>query len=150
MGREGAEPFRKLYRLIYHEMVSVKGVHNVIWVWNADDADNDWDPGSEYYDVVSADIYNKNFDYSSSHATFESLKRLTAGKKIIALSENGPIPDIDREVEDGAVWSWWMPWYNTWGGNFVGKTSPEEWKKCMNDNRVITLAENGDSISRRP
>ena len=147
-GREGAEPFRKLYRLIYHEMVSVKGVHNVIWVWNADDADNDWDPGSEYYDVVSADIYNKDFDYSSSHATFESLKRLTAGKKIIALSENGPIPDIDREVEDGAVWSWWMPWYNTWGGNFVGKTSPEEWKKCMNDNRVITLAENGDSISR--
>ena len=61
------------------------------------------------------------------------------GKKIIALSENGPIPDIDKEFEEDAVWSWWMPWYQTWGGNFVDKTSDEEWTKCMNDNRVITL-----------
>ena len=32
-----------------------------------------------------------------------------------------------------------MPWYQTWGGNFVDKTSQEEWTKCMNDERVITL-----------
>jgi hypothetical protein len=32
-----------------------------------------------------------------------------------------------------------MPWYQTWGGNFVDKTSKEEWTKCMNDSRVITL-----------
>ena len=32
-----------------------------------------------------------------------------------------------------------MPWYQTWNGNFVNKTSAAEWKKCMNDSRVITL-----------
>ena len=32
-----------------------------------------------------------------------------------------------------------MPWYQTWSGNFVDKTSKEEWTKCMNDERVITL-----------
>ena len=32
-----------------------------------------------------------------------------------------------------------MPWYQTWGGNFVDKTSKEEWSKCMSDDRVITL-----------
>ncbi len=138
-GREGAEPFRKLYRLLYEEMVTVKGVHNVIWVWNAGPDDADWDPGAEYYDVVSADIYNADFDYSSNAPTFYQLQQLTHGKKIIALSENGPIPDIQKEVDEEAVWSWWMPWYQTWNGGFVDKTSKEEWRKCMNDERVITL-----------
>ena len=138
-GREGAKPFIKLFRLIYEEMVNVKGVHNVIWIWNAGENDADWDPGEAYYDVVSADIYNNDFDYSSNYASFDKLKSLTKGKKIVALSENGPIPDIDKMVDEEAVWSWWMPWYQTWNGRFVDKTSKEEWKKCMNDDRVITL-----------
>lgn len=138
-GREGAEPFRKLYHLIFDEMVRVKGVHNVIWVWNADPSDREWNPGDEYYDVVSADIYNPDYDYSSNSPTFYNLQKLTQGKKIIALSENGPIPDIQKEVDEEAVWSWWMPWYQTWNGGFVSKTSNEEWRKCMNDARVVTL-----------
>lgn len=133
------EPFIKLFRLIYDEMTSVKGVHNIIWVWNAAENDEDWNPGEAYYDVVSADIYNKAYDYSSCYATFDKLKMLTGAKKLIALSENGPIPDIDKEVEDGAVWSWWMPWYQTWDGNYVNQTSKEQWVKCMGDARVITL-----------
>lgn len=138
-GREGSSAFRQLYKLIFDEMVKVKGVHNVIWVWNAGVDDAPWNPGNEYYDVVSADIYNGNFDYSSSYTTFDLLKTLTKGKKIIALSENGPIPDIQSEFDDEAVWSWWMPWYQTWNGRFVSKTSNEEWHKCMEDSRVITL-----------
>lgn len=120
-------------------MVNVKGVHNVIWVWNAGEYDQDWNPGEAYYDVVSADIYNKSFDYSSNYVLFDKLKVLTGGKKILALSENGPIPDIDKEFDEEAVWSWWMPWYHTWNGKFVDQTSKEEWTKCMNDSRVVTL-----------
>ena len=138
-GREGATPFRQLYRLVYDEMVRVKGVHNVIWVGNADPNDSEWNPGDELFDVVSADIYNPDFDYSSNAPTFYNLQKLTQGKKIIALSENGPIPDIQKEVDEEAVWSWWMPWYQTWNGGFVNKTSNEEWRKCMNDPRVVTL-----------
>ena len=125
-------------------MVNVKGVHNVIWVWNAGDNDADWNPGEDYYDIVSADIYNNDFDYASNYASFDKLKSLTNGKKIIALSENGPIPDIDKEFDEDAVWSWWMPWYQTWNGKFVDKTSNAEWKKCMNDPRVITLEDRAD------
>ena len=139
-GTAGGANFAKLYQLIYDETVNVKGVHNVIWVWNpCTPNDAGWNPGDDRYDIVSADIYNNAFDYSSNADTFNKLKTLTAGKKIIALSENGPIPDIDKEFEEEAVWSWWMPWYQTWGGNFVDKTSDEEWTKCMNDDRVITL-----------
>ena len=32
-----------------------------------------------------------------------------------------------------------MPGYHTGKGNFVSQTSNAEWKKCMNDSRVITL-----------
>ena len=139
-GTDGGANYAKLYQLIVDEMVNVKGVHNVIWVWNPCNVeDADWNPGETYYDVVSIDIYNADFDYSSNYVAFDKLKTLTAGKKIIALSENGPIPDIDKEFEEDAVWSWWMPWYQTWGGNFVDKTSKEEWTKCMNDDRIITL-----------
>ena len=123
-GTDGGANYAKLYQLIVDEMTSVKGVHNVIWVWNpctVDDAG--WNPGEAYYDVVAIDIYNNAFDYSSNYVAFDKLKNLTAGKKIITLSENGPIPDIDKEFAEEAVWSWWMPWYQTWGGNFVDKTS---------------------------
>lgn len=139
-GTSGAEAYVKLFQLIVDEMLEVKGVHNVIWVWNPCTVeDADWNPGSSYYDVISIDIYNNPFDYSSNYAHFDKLKNLSEGKKIITLSENGPIPDIDKEFEEEAVWSWWMPWYQSWGGNFVDRTSAEEWTKCMNDERVITL-----------
>ena len=139
-GAKGSEAYKKLYRLIYNEMVNVKGIYNIVWDWNADyKLDNSWCPGSEYFDIVSTDIYNNDFDYSSNYLAFQKLKTLTQGKKIIALSENGPIPDIESEEQDEAMWSWWMPWYQSWGGNFVNKTSNEQWKKCMNDPRVITL-----------
>lgn len=139
-GAKGAEPCKKLYRLIYDEMVNVKGVHNVIWDWNADyTLGNLWCPGELYYDVISTDIYNGQYDYSSNYPAFDKLREISNGKKIIALAENGPIPDIEKEDADEAMWSWWMPWYQSWNGNFVNKTSTQEWKKCMGDPRVITL-----------
>ena len=139
-GASGAQPYVKLYQLIFDEMVGVKGVHNIIWVWNPCSVDDkDWNPGDAYHDVISIDIYNDANDYSSNYTAFDKLKTLSGGKKLIALSENGPIPDIDKEFEEDAVWSWWMPWYQTWDGKFVDKTSKEEWTKCMGDSRVITL-----------
>lgn len=138
-GRDGAEPCCMLYRLVYDEMVRVKGVHNVVWVWNDDPGAVAWNPGEKYFDVASTDIYNAAFDYSSNSAAFSKLKTLTGGRKMIALAENGPIPDMQQEVDDGAIWSWWMPWYQTWNGKFVNKTSADQWRKCMNDPRVITL-----------
>lgn len=139
-GSKGAEPCKKLYRLIYDEMVKVKGVRNVIWDWNADCSVGDkWCPGEEYFDIVSTDIYNQAFDYSSNYPMFDKLKSLTKGKKIIALAENGPIPDIESQIADEAMWAWWMPWYQSWNGGFVNQTSTSQWKKCMTSDRTITL-----------
>ena len=58
---------------------------------------------------------------------------------MFAVSENGSIPDISAMTAAKTTWAWWMPWYQTWNGGFVNKTSNEEWHKCMNDPRVVTL-----------
>jgi mannan endo-1,4-beta-mannosidase len=58
---------------------------------------------------------------------------------MIALSENGAIPDIDSIAEDKANWSYWMTWSQTWSGNFLEKTTTEMWKKNLDDKRIIAL-----------
>lgn len=132
--------FAALYRLVFDRMVKEKGVRNLIWVYNPESkVVSDWDPGEEYYDVISIDIYNNDNDYSSNSGAFEKFKTATGAKKIIALTENGPIPDVKNMHEDEAVWSWWMPWYSTWSGKWPGQTANSVWKSNMADARVITI-----------
>ena len=135
----GAE-YAALYRLVFDRMVKEKGVKNMIWVYNPEGSSvTEWDPGSEYYDVISIDIYNNDNDHSSNSGAFEKYKTASKSAKIIALSENGPIPDVANMHNDEAVWSWWMPWYSTWGGKWPGQTSDAVWKTNMEDERIISL-----------
>jgi hypothetical protein len=121
-------------------MVKVKGVKNMIWVFNPEGSTvTSWDPGSEYYDVLSIDIYNKDNDHSSNASAFDKFKNASNSTKILALSENGPIPDVNNMHTDEAVWSWWMPWYSTWSGTWPGQTKDAVWKSNMGDERVISL-----------
>ena len=141
-GTQGGANCAKLYRLIYDEMVNVKGVHNLIWVWNPQSStDEDWNPGSDYYDVVSIDIYNSAYDYQSNYVTFNNLKELSDKSKLVAYSEGGPVMDVDDCYDNDATWSWWMVWYQSWSGNFADQTSNDQWKKVMEDERTITLDE---------
>ena len=134
------DQFAALYRLVFDRMVKVKGVKNMIWVFNPEGSTvTSWDPGSEYYDVHSIDIYNNANDHSSNASSFDKFKNASNGTKILALSENGPIPDVNNMHTDEAVWSWWMPWYSTWSGTWPGQTKDAVWKSNMGDERVISL-----------
>lgn len=132
--------YAALYRLVYDEMVNVKGVKNLVWVFNPEASlDVSWDPGADYYDVISVDIYNNANDHSSNSAAFDSFKDKWGTSKILALSENGPIPDVNNMHTDQAVWSWWMPWYSSWSGIWPGQTANSVWKSNMEDDRIITF-----------
>jgi hypothetical protein len=121
-------------------MVNVKGVKNLVWVFNPEASlDVSWDPGADYYDIISVDIYNNDNDHSSNSAAFDSFKDKWGTSKILALSENGPIPDVNNMHTDQAVWSWWMPWYSSWSGKWPGQTSNSVWKNKMEDDRIITF-----------
>ena len=134
------DQFAALYRLVFDCMVKVKGVKNMIWVFNPEGSTvTSWDPGSEYYDVLSIDIYNSANDHSSNASAFDKFKNASNATKIIALSENGPIPDVNNMHTDEAVWSWWMPWYSTWSGTWPSQTKDAVWKSNMDDERILSL-----------
>lgn len=139
-GTKKGTQFAALYRLVYERMVFIKGVKNLIWVFNPSSTGNlDWNPGESYYDVLSIDIYNEDNDHSSNASAFDDFKTKWGLTKILALSENGPIPDITKMQEDNAMWSWWMPWYGSWGGKYIGQTSNNVWKSNMENENIITL-----------
>ena len=134
--------FAALYRLVYERMVFKNGVNNLIWDFNPQDASKlSWTPGETYYDVLSVDIYNEANDHQSNSAAFIDLTNKGGTNKILSLSENGPIPDVDKMYDDGATWSWWMPWYESpsWNGGFVSQTAASVWQKNLADERIITL-----------
>lgn len=153
-GLYGAERYKALYRLMYNQFVNVKGVKNCIWVWNVErdctlsnktygyqDLTATWYPGDEYVDIIGVDIYADAYDYGSQKNYYNKMKELFGDNKIFALTENGPMPDVDNMVNDNALWSYIMPWYETWNGKFLSQTSDAQWKKFMTDSHVYTLSD---------
>lgn len=136
------EQYAALYRLVYDRLVKEKGVNNLIWVFNPQDISKlSWAPGDEYYDVLGIDIYAGANDHQSQKTAFVNLTEQSKGKKIIAYSENGPIPDATKMYEDGATWSWWMAWFNSWSNGFIDQTSNAVWQANMASDKIITLDE---------
>jgi hypothetical protein len=144
-GAKGPEPCKALWRLMYDRLVNYHGLKNLIWVWTTDAAASnlDWYPGDDCVDILGADIYAATGDFSSQVLTYNAIKDRFGGRKMITLSENGPVPDPDNLVADKAGWSWFMPWY----GYFIrdGIVNPlSHWQKVMNHEYVVTLDEMPD------
>lgn len=112
-GAKGPEAYKKLWKLMYDRFTNYHKLNNIIWIYNAQS--KDWYPGDEYVDIIGEDIYANNHDYSSQSARFNQAGNCTESKKIIAMTENGVVPDIDLLMRDRAAWSW----YATWVGDFV-------------------------------
>ncbi len=142
-GTKGGAAFQALYNLIYDRMVTQDGVRNLVWVWNPQFAsDIAWNPGASKVDVISLDIYDA-WDYTSKYVAAHKTLTTNFGAldKILAVSENGSIPDVASMKANGITWSWWMPWYQSWDGKFLDQTVPAVWKANMDDPCVITLDE---------
>jgi hypothetical protein len=137
-----AQEYAALYRLVYNRMTERNGIKNLVWVWNPQESiftQPDWNPGADYYDIIGVDIYNNAYDYQSNASAFQAMGTNYGGDKIFTLSENGPIPDASLMHADNAVWSWYMPWYQSWGGEFVSKTKNTVWEANLADPCVYTL-----------
>lgn len=148
-GVGSAECYVQLYRLVFDRMVKTNKLTNLIWVWNinTDPAlgydysalNAAWYPGDEYVDIVAVDIYDPLNDHNSAANYYNKIVSDVGTSKMIALSENGAIPDIDSIAEDKAYWSYWMTWSQTWSGNFLEKTPTDMWKRNLDDERIIAL-----------
>ena len=141
-GAKGAAPCKKLWQIMFDRMVNYHGLHNLIWVWTREPNDDAWYPGDEYVDMVGRDIY-KTGDHGSQIAEFNSMTARYGGKKMVTISECGSFPDGNNLVNDGAGWSYFMPWY----GDFVRNSTfnpLDLWKKMFASDYVITLDEMPD------
>jgi len=104
-----------LWRHMYDRLTHYHGLHNLLWVWNGQNAA--WYPGDDVVDITSHDIYDStdNKTYKSQLAIYTQAQKYSAEEKLIALSENSYIPDPDKISADGAWWLWFMTWND---GNF--------------------------------
>lgn len=148
-GTASPECYVQLYRLVFDRMVNTNKLTNLIWVWNINTDPSlgydysalnaAWYPGDEYVDIVAVDIYDPLNDHNSAANYYNKIVSDVGTSKMIALSENGAIPDIDSIAEDKAYWSYWMTWSQTWSGNFLEKTPTDMWKRNLDDERIIAL-----------
>lgn len=111
-GAQGAAACKQLYWLVYDRIVNYHGINNLIWVWTTQDNSEaaNWYPGHSYVDAVGADIYLNGGNYSPSTGMFYNIVNLVSGQKLVAMTENGTIPDAAAMTTQAAYWSWFMTW----------------------------------------
>ena len=132
--RVGEHSTAALYRQIYDRLVNHHGLDNLVWVWSVDrPGDNSLDfesvyPGDEYVDVVSLDVYGRDF----AQSYYEDLVALAKGKPLV-LGEvgNPPTPEI---LGRQPGWTMWV----VWAGMARG-TSRAEYETLLDDPRVLSL-----------
>ncbi|MBS4198044.1 hypothetical protein KHA93_00020 [Bacillus sp. FJAT-49732] len=135
-GAKGPEPAKELWKIMYDRMTNYHKLNNLIWVWNS--VSPEWYPGDEYVDIVSYDSYPGNYNYAPISNYFERLVELVDNKKLIAMAENGPIPDPDLLPLYHANWSW----FSTWNGSVLrDQNTIDHLKKVYSHDYVLTLDE---------
>lgn len=152
-GAKGAEPCKQLWKLLFDRLVNHHQLDNLIWVWTSDEASDatDWYPGDEYVDIVGRDYYYypREANHASLSSSFRALKKITNGTKIVTLSECGSVPHPDSMANDGANWSWFMPWNGSYvmdsvaadDGKFYNDNSKAFWDSLMTHDFVLSLDE---------
>ena len=138
-GAKGPQPCKALWRLLFDRLVNHHGLNNLIWVWTTDVSASaaDWYPGDEYVDVLGMDIYPGENQHGSQYISFNKVKEIFGGRKLITLSECGSVPDPAMMLEYGDMWSWFM----VWSGDYTRSNSHNGaawWQKFFSYEYVIT------------
>ncbi len=116
-GMDGCDVYVQLYQYLYELLTEEYGLHNLIWEFNSYTYNNSeyWYPGDEYVDIIGYDKYNYSnstgINESAVSSTFYSLIEMYDNTKMIAMMENDTIPSVDNMVDEGAMWLYFMPWY---------------------------------------
>jgi hypothetical protein len=139
-GAQGPEPYKKLWRLMFEDFTVQHHLTNLIWVFSpgAETDLADWYPGDEYVDMIGRDYYPMDGGHGPEKDVFNELVAIGRGNKLVALSENGPIPDPARLGGEKAGWLF----FTTWSGNVLTKNnSKKQLFKVYNDPYVLTLGD---------
>jgi mannan endo-1,4-beta-mannosidase len=112
-GAKGPQAFKDLWHLMYHELTDVKGLHNLIWEFTSSAAQGnhlDWYPGDDVVDMVGLDVYTD--PAANMEGQWHDTLQFYNGRKLLALSETGTLPNPTDLNSLGIKWSYFSPW--TW------------------------------------
>jgi mannan endo-1,4-beta-mannosidase len=129
----GNEAFKALWEYLYDYMTIVNGLDNLIWLCNPQgDLQNTWVPDLRTVDLTGYDPYVG--DNESQAYYYNGCKAMDpSGNTMVAMSENGKIPDPDKCVEDNALWLFFMIW------NGMATSADRAGDSYYNNAKVITL-----------
>ena len=111
-GAKGAEPLKKLYRIMYERFTDVHGLNNLIWVWNA--TLRECYPGDDVVDIISRDMYPEKHCHTAQSEMYEGMCGITEQHRITLIGETGTLPDPYAIHAEGVGWTTFM----TWSGAF--------------------------------
>jgi len=155
---EDKDAYLELYNLLYDQLVNEYGLHNLIWVWNAQHPD--WYPGDGRVDILGDDPYppgNLKWLYPVDPARAVRFKYTlrASGSKMVAMTENDKLPNLDLMWAQNVKWLLFCTWDREkllkpdpddqpWGylREFSGEYDRAQtvWA-VYNDPRVVTLDE---------
>ena len=131
-GAKGPEPFKKLWRILYERLTVKHGLHNLIWVYTSG-GKKDWYPGDDVVDIVGTDAYPSDVADPLS-SIWEELLRQFDGRKMLALTEFGGVPDVERMARFGVRWAYFASWGGDQGPK---KVSEKELARLYGEKRVL-------------
>lgn len=135
-------PYIKLYRLLYDRLVNYHKLNNLIWVWNGQNAE--WYPGDDVVDIISNDIYPDRHSYTAHETELSDVRSSSTLPKLVAMSENGTLPNVNDIAENKVPWSWFC----TWNGEFVVDNKNEYTDKYTQASVLKSYYENPYLITR--
>ena len=137
-GAHGPDTFKQLWNLTYDRLTNHHGLHNLIWEFTSSAAEGnfqDWYPGDNVVDMIGLDIYT---DASASMSgQWYDLVEEYDGRKMIALSETGTLPNPEVMEQWGIEWSYFSPW----SGSFVDAFTAQQLQATLGHENIITLNE---------
>lgn len=142
-GNSGVEVTKQLWSWLYDKLTTEYGINNLVWVWTVQTSDEgkladmakirEAYPGDAKVDIVGTDLYVDAL--SNQTDQFNTLYNLVGGKKMVALTECGNLVDVDAAFNDGALWSYFMGWYeqDDNGPLFKEWNKNGEWATVLNN-----------------
>lgn len=137
-GAKGPVACKQLYQILYNRLTNDHGLNNLIWVWST--PETDWYPGNDSVDIVGNDSYPGAYNYDVQKSAFDRLYQLSTGNKLIAMSENGPIPNPDDCMTYDAPWSYFMSWSDL----VTAQNSNQHIIDVFNNSLVMTMENTTD------
>jgi mannan endo-1,4-beta-mannosidase len=128
---------KKLWEVMYDRMTNFHGLNNLIWIWNTEGTPREdvWYPGDDTVDLLGTDTYNGTPN-STFAKRFEDIHLRHKGTKMIAMTENGSVPDSKLLLAEKIPWLYFCTW-----GNMImdQEINPRDLlRRVFNDPYVIT------------